>query len=237
MPSRRQFVRASGATAATIATAGVAAAERDAYEPKPDYVSLTYDESELKRTRPYLVTSHLDFKPTKLYAWVATSTERDTRMHCYWAYYLSQHGYTSSDSHQYDREPVYMQVDEDTGDVQRVLVDGYHYLVGTYETPDLVDDAHPTLYVQKPHHFYTETTQEGELVELADMADRYGPWIDNGWDVDQESVVHPWTVESRGHWWKDTAAGVSTNAAYWDTMLGLGQRAGLNIGGAQESDL
>jgi len=90
---RRRFLQATGTAAATLATAGVVSADhRATYESQPDYVDLVFDRDALEQYQPYIVTRHLDVKPTATYAWIADSTERDTRMYCYWVYWTTQHG-------------------------------------------------------------------------------------------------------------------------------------------------
>lgn len=238
MISRRQYLQTIGITTATLATAGVVSADhRAVYEDQPEYVDLVYDQTVLETYNPYMVLRTLDIKPTDVYGWVATSTERETNMACYWVYYVSQQGATSADSHQTDREPVYVEYDPDTGNVQSVHVDGYHYMLRSYPSVELEGETHPTLHVVNPWHFYRETTEVGETLTVEDMHEKYGPWIDNGWNVHRRSVVDPWTVTSRGHWWPDAVGSVSPNAVYWGAMLDVARISGSNIGGAEEADL
>jgi len=232
---RRRFLKAASATAATLATVGRVSAAT--YQDQPEYVSLTYDLPTLETYRPYLVTRHLDIKPTAVYGWVADSTERETDVACYWVSYVTQQGVTSADSHQYDREPIYVEFDSETGEVQQVLVDGYHYLVKTYPgSLTLENDTHPVLHIVKPWHFYRQTTDLGELPAIEDMHDKFDPWVSNDWNVHKESVVNPWRVENRGHWWPDLVAGFSVNGTLWNAMLTAAQTTGFDFGGAQASD-
>jgi hypothetical protein len=240
MPSRRQFLRACGATAATIATAGVAAADhREPYEEQPEYVDLVYDEGYLREYQPYVVTRHQDVEPSKQYGWVATNTERGTDMLCYWNYYVTQYGITPLDSHESDREPIYVEVDSETGDVEAVHVDGYHYLLKSYPTSaiELKNDRHPLLYSVDKWHFFRATSEEGEQMTLTDMHEKYGPWLDNDWKVHRKSVVDPWGVKPRGHWWKDSAAGVSVIKASVSGAKAASSAPFVSFGGAEASDL
>jgi hypothetical protein len=238
MPTRRQFLTGLGATATALAATGPAAAQTsDPYAPQPDYVTLSYPDSELETYRPYLVTRHLNVRPTDLRAWKATSAEQDTSVYCYWANYVTQTGFTSADSHVDDREPVYVFVDQ-SGSVERVVVDGYHYLAAEYPDPPTTGDTHPTLHVNAPYHFYYATNEIGDgSVPIRDMHDRYEGWVDNGWQVHKESVVRPWNILSRRHWWADGLGGVAYNATYWSLLLDIGQTVGLDLGGAQQADL
>ncbi|MFC7134325.1 MULTISPECIES: twin-arginine translocation signal domain-containing protein [Salinibaculum] len=237
MLSRREFLTTI-ATGGAVAGAGtVTASQLDPYETQPDFVTISYDEDFLSEYQPRLVTRTLDVKPSKMYAWRVDSTERSTTMACYWTYYVTQQGLSGADSHLYDREPVYVEVDE-TGAIESVHVDGYHYLLKSYPSAvPTTGETHPTLKAVNPYHFYVATTEVGETVDLADMHDRYGPWIRNGWNVHEPAVLNPWKVKSRKHWWPDGTFGYSRRAFYWDTLLGISQSTGIDVRGAQESDL
>lgn len=235
MVTRRKFLTGLGSAAAVAVATGVASGA-DPYDPKPEYVDLTFQKSELETYRPYLVTRNLDVAPTDLRAWKATSTEQDTDCFAYWANYVTQKGVTSADSHVDDREPVYVFVRD--GGVERVVVDGYHYLAATYTNPSLAGETHPLLHVNNPYHFYTSTDEVGnDSVPIRDMADRYEGWIENGWSVHRETVVRPWNIRSRGHWWADGLGGVAYNASYWETLLNVSQAIGIDIAGAQQADI
>jgi acyl transferase domain-containing protein len=130
---------------------------------------------------------------------------------------------------------VYVEVD-DTGAVQSVHVDGYHYLVKSYPEPLTTDGGRPTLRAADDYHFYTATQDVGEDTAMYDMADRYGPWIRNGWSVHEPAVLNPWTVKTRGHWW-DESYGVSAEAVYWRSLLKASESTGIDFAGAAASDL
>lgn len=175
------------------------------YEYQPGHVSLTYDETLLKRYRPRLEVSHLDVQPDYLYGWIATSSERNTDMACYWAWYTAgQTGLTDRDTHVPDREPVYVEFSPSSGEVLRVLYDEIHYTVGSTSTPPIHDVTHPKLHVINPWHNYELLNDgDGRDIDLNNMHDAYEGWLANGWNVHRPSVVDPWIVSSRGDWWPD----------------------------------
>ncbi|MFW5938323.1 MAG: hypothetical protein ACOCSN_05195 [Halanaeroarchaeum sp.] len=237
---RRSFLRRSVAVAGSLALsssalAGSVTAETDPYDAQPEHVSLVYDESLLEEHVPRLVMSHLDVSPTAAYSWIATSTEHSTDFYCYWVYYAYQEGYTEYDSHETDREPVLVEVNQDD-EVVAVYYDAYHYLRNDPGTAP-VRDGHPTLRIQKPHHFYTATTAIGDMPDIGDLHEYYDAWIDNDWRVYRPAVVDPWSMASREHFWRDASAGVSFNAVYWRSLLAASSVPGIDFGGASDSDL
>ncbi|WP_049991476.1 hypothetical protein [Natrinema salifodinae] len=206
------------------------------YDSQPEYVDLVYDEVALEQYQPYLVTRHLDVKPTVAYAWVADSTERETRMYCYWVYWTVQHGLSPFDSHQHDREPILVEVDPETDEIEGVVVDGYHYLAKQYPTVPTEDGTHPLLRPTHKWHFYTTTTEVGEFVPLESMHTKYTAWMDNGWLADPKTVTVPWRIKERRHWWDEGRDSVSMNRLFYSSLLNASQITGLNIGGAQATD-
>lgn len=226
---RRQFLKATAATAAAPVVLGRRGQAADPYAAKPDHVSLEYDEATLQKYRPRLITRHLEIKPSYLYGWVARSNEFDTEIACYWAWYEGQQASVQAASHRADREPVYVVFDPDSGDVQEAVVDGYHYFAARY-TGDAVpfqdgDEYRPTFHVQKPYHFYSGGGDGGEDVDLKDMNDRYPDWWKNDWHVHQRSVVVPWVMtgsNGRSDWWPDDVGSWSYEAALRDAYYTVG---------------
>jgi hypothetical protein len=200
---RRTFLKT--ATAAALGGSVVSRALAATYDGQPDHVTLQGTDTApqlLDQYRPRLVLRDVEITPEALYAWRATSSEYQYDWFVYFAYYVYQEGISAEDSHFPDREPVYVGVNDD-GEIAKVVYDQYHYLAGTTLSPALDDDGRPLLQVIEPWHPYTPTTELGQLVEIADLHDRYQPWLDTGWGVDPESVVDPPRVVERGHWWDD----------------------------------
>lgn len=208
--SRRQVLRRGGqvlatGTGATLVTSTAAAEHREPYDEQPEHIELHgygNADGELDTYRPWLDLTDLEIRPTKLYCWRATSSLFTERCYCYWCWYPEgQTGFSSEDSHVPDREPVYVFVNSDDT-VDRIVFDRYHYLVGVNVSPPTYLETHPTLRVIAPWHPYRTTTTVGsEAPELDDLHDIYSGWLANGWTVDEESVLDPWHVERRGHWW------------------------------------
>jgi hypothetical protein len=220
--SRRELLRAIGRglkpASVVGALAGYSAVAYGKYPTQREFETITgYDNAtaELDRYRPYFDLSGLDIRPTDLYCWRTTSTERETTMLSYWAWYpAGQSGVSSEDSHVPDREPVVVEVNPDTEEVVAVYYDAIHYSVGRLTAPTLTDGDHPVLRVVKPWHNYEPLADADAATadpDLADLTDIYGAWVDNDWSVHRRSVVAPWEAASRGHWWPDTAGGRFNN--------------------------
>lgn len=243
--TRRDVLRRAGATVAalgsTAATIGQPALAATAYDRQPDHVRLSFDAAMLERFQPQVVIDGLDVSPSRWFAWVARSSEHDTLVACYWAFYESQTGLTSADSHRLDREPVYVFVDEATGRVTEIVADGYHYLALTLRgETHTVDGTHPHLTIVPPWHFYrgvTASDGDATTLDIDDLHDRYDGWIGAGWDVDRRSVVDPWTIQARGHWWADDVLGLSLERRYYAALLSAGSMVPFDLFGADSSDL
>jgi hypothetical protein len=235
--SRRRFLASAGTVLAGSATASSVVAQSDAYSAKPDHVDLVYDRSLLERFRPLLVTGHLEYEPTALYSWVATSPEYDTLVCCYWADYVNQEGLTTFDSHQGDREPVQIFLDKQTLDVERVVVDGHHYIAAQFAPEQLAFDGDQIkLRVVKPWHFYQLTDTAGVNVDLGNMVDKHPTYIANGWSADKRTVTVPWRIRQRGHWWDNSASG-EWNRFFYSSLLDIQSAAGVSFRGASASEL
>ncbi len=226
--TRRGFLRLAGTAMAGGVILGTAAADRP-YDRQPSHVTLDgYSEAPdaLEQYQPRVVTRALDITPDAMYCWRATSAEYNgSAWYAYWMWYpAGQEGATNADSHVPDREPIIVEVNEDTGELVRVLFDRLHYFtVATTPTTD-----RPRLHAINPWHNYRETTEEGTLVELRDMHDRYEEWLTLNWTVDQRSVVDPPHVTSRGHWWPANDLGFSSTALSTRAVLAL-RDAGLEV--------
>ena len=244
--NRRQFLVRTGSTLTGAVTGSIAVtgtASASAYSSQPDEVTLKYDEARLKQYRPLLITEALDpdLQTPVLNSWVATHETRDTFVCCYWSWYPEQRGYSSADSHRPDREPVYVFVDELTGEVTKVVYDGWHYIAATDLDPRIHDAFHVQLYVIYPWHPYRRPKSErnksaGQYLKLRNMHDAYEVWLGEGWDVNPPTVVDPWSINSRGHWWSDALdATVRRRLAF--TELFITRVTPINLRAGEESDL
>lgn len=224
MMNRRTFLKLAGASAASLGTVGVTAAE---YDTQPRHVTIEYEsvKDELLKYRPLLDLSEVAIRPddrNPIYAWKHSSPEwdgGDTVYYSYWIWYSDgQRGVSDADSHVPDREPVVVEVDEPSGDVKAVHYDTYHYLVGSDYSPTIYrqdGQQSPAMHVIEPWHNLrpSSSTERGELLDLSDMDDVYEAWLANGWEAHRLSVLAPEEVKYRGNWWADSALGFNFNGA------------------------
>jgi hypothetical protein len=236
---RRTFLRRATATPASIAAVGTVAA-KGPYPNQSSDVALEFDRPLLERFAPLLDTTEIDdaLDPPRLYSWVARSDTYDTTVLAYWAYYPYQDGYSGEDSHVPDREPFYVHLDA-SGSVERVVYDGYHYLVARDGSPTL-SDGRPWYHVIAPWHPYRrpdpdESPSSATVPPVRNLHDVYEAWTSAGWAVHRPSVVVPWRVERRGHWWSTSPQG-----RYERLLAGVGlslSEAGVEWYAGTESDL
>lgn len=248
--TRREFLR-SGVVTATVAGLGLdLSGDASATDPDqfphtsaiPEHVSLTFDESWLARYRPRLSMSSADrelFLTTR--AWKASSPEYDTDVGVYWQTYVGQNGVTSYDSHKGDHEPVYVFVDDSSGDVQHVAASVYHWLKGS-APPGVVPMAeatHPALRVIEPWHqhtaattdagFYPEVTPLGTSTDIAnpDATTVFEAWLENGLagDLGVGVVTEPWSIQARESWWRRDLGPISWTSLYVSArrLAGIGE--------------
>lgn len=217
MPSRRKFIQQLAATGVGL---GVLSTTASGSHPstKPSHVTLTYDQTALQRYRPKLELAPEDRdRLLGVHGWIATSAEYGYDWYVYFSEYSHQSGVTSYDSHLGDREPAYVAVDPDTGEVQRLVYSGYHWLAAraSGSTIPLADDTHPALRVINPWHHYTlGAPDQGQYFEVQDLNDVFEPWLQNGLEQDLafRSVTSPATMRERSNWWQDDVGGLSLTA-------------------------
>jgi hypothetical protein len=229
--SRRQFLASTaGAFVGVRVTSGrVAADHRDA---KPEHVTISYTESTLSAFQPLLdLTEEDKSRLLGQYAWTATSPEHDTDCHVYWTAYTHQSGVTEYDSHYGDHEPAYVFVDSQTGEIQEVVASIYHWLRGRALASGLriENETNPVLGVITPWHQYTAPAPQEDPTrpELSNLDNAFDDWLANGLEEALEPgvVVNPWRMQGadgRGHWWRDTVASISFDAAYMRILRTIG---------------
>lgn len=208
-------------------------------------MTLAYDEPWLRQYQPVL-----DLQPTDrrkllgIYAWKATSPEYDTDVGVYWASYSHQEGVTSYDSHYGDREPAYVFVDSESGEIERVVASVYHWLAG-HAIPPTTDAGRPRLKVINPWHQYSAAPSSASTIqpdlqslgtgtELADdgIQTEFEQWLANGLDTDLGvgTVVKPWTMRGRESWWRRGIADYSLTEEWVSIRrrIGIGQTGDLD---------
>lgn len=237
MPTRRQYL-ASLAAAGTLTTAGTAAADHT--DRQPAHVTISYDETVLDTYKPLLARSQAAReKYLGLYGWVAESPEEATKVCVYWSYYSHQDGASQYTSHRGDHEPVAVEVNTDTGDVERIRASIWHWQKGEV-TPDAapMDGTNVKLRVIDPHHAYT-AARESDTVEDLDVKDLTATWDDtlaNGLedDVVPGASYNPWIMQRESDWWRAGSFGLPSIEAL---VTSATQRFNATIGGGTVGSL
>lgn len=262
--SRRGLLRygASIATGATTLTTTSGVVRGDHPQHRPEHVSLSFPRNWLETYRPRLDLHPSrdnpdDSTPEALFAWRASSTEHETDVAVYWAAYTFQAGKSpfGTDSHYGDREPVYVFVENDTGEITEVVYSAYHHLRGRITDPPVYDGTHPEFMVVTPwHHYSCGTVRDGEFVDVeslgtsADLDDpsvetEFETWLsDDGFHghLAPGTVVNPWQMggaTGRQHWWREGRDGINLNRLYYSAILAVSNRVPyVNYHSAAESD-
>lgn len=213
MPTRRAVL--AGIATGVAGSVGMVSASHP--DTQPGHVTITYDQDALHTYRPKLKLEQDDEDALLgLHGWIAKSNEYDYDWYVYFAEYSHQEGATSYDSHLSDREPAYVGVDPDTGDVQRLVYSGYHWLAARAQGSAIpMDDTHPALRVINPWHHYTLSDPDrGRLYEVKDLNEVFEAWLSNGLEDDLafRSVTGPATMRERSNWWQDDIGGLSITA-------------------------
>lgn len=252
MHSRRDIVR-RGATVGLAATGLVGAATAPAaadhedgeWRAKPRDVTIEYDQPWLEQYEPRLLTD----RETRdrfigLYAYAVRGDGYDYDVACYWAQLTHQDGVSflglfEADSHLGDHEPVYVYVEPDTGEIDRVVYSTYHHFPGevTPSTARVVQDRHPdhdthvVLRVSNKWHNYSaaiDSDATGAFLGLEDWVSVRDSWLEHGFyeETADEAIEDPETMRTRKAWWDDDTR---------DYKYGeLAHRVGLR--GAEQSD-
>jgi len=232
MPTRRQFLTATGSAAVglSLGSQPVAADHADA---QPEYVSIAYEPDVLDTYAPVF---DIDLEDRELlddlYGWVARAPadEHDTFVCCYMMKYRLQEGWIGpEDSHRGDHEPVQIEVDRDTGEVVRVRASIYHWIKGevTGEAAPFADDGTSVrLRVFNPYHHYTAAAPDAqtERFDVEDLTEIYDAILANGLEtaLAPGAFRNPWLMRSRGDFWRRGAFGVSTDAMFVELLQSVG---------------
>lgn len=244
---RRDVLRGLAATTGAVSVSS-APASADSHWPwqttsddpdhlgaKPDHVTLSFPRDLIERYRPLLEIRHLNVRPAKQYAWLATSPEYNHDVYCYWTWYTHQEGLTAKDSHFGDREPLYCFVDKSTGDVEFVVYSAYHWMANR-ALPTLHQETHPQLRVASRWHHYILTGEKGQFVDVDPLDNVFEDWLRNGWAeaLAVGAAQDPALLKTRESWWRrgtGRAFGINTNEVLAKAYLGL------NVRGAGDTDL
>lgn len=246
MMDRRAFLATAGATVSVTGSATAATSYR---EEQPEDVHLVYDETALKELEPSLITRNLEIQPNRILGVIATTGndnlnetgEEETNVACYWLEYPVQEGFTASDSHLGDHEPIYVEYTPSPSgpEIEQVMYTGYHWLTARNRAPPTSEDdsgaEHPTFEVAKKYHHYVTSSESGRLVSdtegMTNLHDHLQQWLDNGWPVHVPAVVNPWIMRWRGSWWENGRFGIRIMEIFYRSLLKSGLRGG------EETDL
>jgi hypothetical protein len=224
-------LRGAGGVLAGSLVVGTAAADHP--DAQPTYVDITYEPDVLDTYAPVFDIAPEDReKLDGLYGWVARAPadERDTFVCCYFMKYTLQEGWLGpTTSHRGDHEPVQVEVNRETGDVTCVRASVYHWLKGESDAagvPFADNDTSPRLRVFTPHHHYgaAAPTAATERFDVEDLTEIYDAMLANGMEGDlyPGAFRNPWVMRNRGHFWRDTAAGLSIDAAIASALAAVG---------------
>lgn len=242
--TRRQVLRGAGATAVaglgTATFSGPTAAQASQYDVPSDYTQ-SFDREFLERYQPLLVTSSPEVRSNLMGMWgyKVTSPDSDYAVAAYWAKYATQAGLSipltdiviGADAHAGDHEPVYLYVDEVTGEVDRVVATGYHHFAmevsgeNAHLTKDRDPDreTHVSLDVVDPwHHYQLVEGDRGFFPDLYDWTAARDNWVRDGiYDTTAlYAVDNPYVMLERDSWWdRDT-----TDYQFAKLWLALGLR-------------
>lgn len=248
---RRVFLQASGsaAVAATVSAtvgltlAGTVVADHD--DAQPEEVTIYYDREYLETYRPLLQLSYeASDLLNDLYGWVATHEQYDTNVCVYWAEYVKQNAsragewlFGGIDGHVGDHEPVQVEVNASTGEVERVRASIYHWLIGRNTTPGpLLEDTNPRLKVIDPWHQFSAAEPDAAVQELPveNLGDVWDAWLANG----MESAVvpgasrNPWRMRQEPDFWRQGNYGLPVEgkrAAEFGRFLDYGTVGSLEV--------
>lgn len=258
MPTRRRVLQSLPAVAlGSLTLTGTASA--DHRQSVASHVDIRYDQSEMERYRPKVVDPprpRNDEQAQQWYGWTVVSGEYEYTAHVYFMYYSVQRDGGLAD-HRFDREPVYVFVDEEIGEVKEVVYTAYHWLAEQTTSPPTVaegDGEHPTLRIVAPYNHYVLTEErdvEHYPVDPLGTADgqpftqdgetTFETWLATGWEDDLEPgvVTNPSRMRERESWWRDGRETLFTRnwARLQVRLASIGVDSPRIVGGAPESDL
>ncbi|PCR88686.1 hypothetical protein [Natrinema ejinorense] len=261
MHSRRDVLAGLGAVAVGGLSATTATAQTDGSYPhadaKPAGATIEFDEAWLESYQPLLRTDLLEVTPTSLYGFRARSEGEATDVAVFFAHYPTQRGVTNRDSHYLDREPFYVFVDSETGEIDSVAYSAYHWLANVEQRPPTYSSEtgeHPTaLVVTNWHHYVLDSSywvfddSRRDFLEIRDLQSVHSPhledgstaWLDNGWadTLRVGAVLDPWIMQDAPDWWQDDIGRFSVEALARRAYLAASRTPGINIAGAGQTDL
>lgn len=254
--TRRQFCRRAAGVVGGAAALATTATAQSVPEFDPDGVATAdYPEDLLRDYQPLAVASidAID-QCSGIYAWRAKpSAEAETDLEAlyYWFPYSHQRSFTdrlslrifssaAPDAHFLDHEPLIVYRDPDTGDVEEVVMSGYHHFATVRSGADLPlaasrrdDPTHVRVRIVSPHHhfnFHDGSRDAGLLASAVGI----NSWLDvrDGWYADgvydasaQPAVDDPYAMRGREMWWAEGTSD-ARNARRWLSIAPDGMSLG-----------
>lgn len=209
---------------------------------KPDDVEIHWDGYRLWKYQPLLkmdATTRKRFDG--LYGYVATSDEKDTDVMCYWSKTETVKslpaGNQNLSSNVGDHDPIYVFVNNETGEVDRIVYSGYNLDAAEVQPSEdqLKQDrvgspTHATFTVVSGWHHYRHTPDNiGHFVELKSWPEVRETWLNNNFSLDAAAVENPWELQNQSDWRSDD--GLVSLTGIW---LGIGEKLGWY--GAENTD-
>lgn len=209
---------------------------------KPDDAEIVWDEWRLRKYQPKL---QMDSETRKrfdgLYGYVATSESEDTDVLCYWSKVKRVGslpiGNDKLGSAIGDHDPIYVFVDPETDEIERIVYSGYN-LDAAEVRPNEEDleqgrvdaSTHATFTVASGwHHYRYAPDKTGHFTELKSWPAVRDTWQSNNFGPDTAAVENPWQLATASDWRANDGWFSLT-----DIWLNLGQRLGWY--GADEID-
>lgn len=253
MYSRRQVLAGATAVAGTVlggTASSVTATDDGDWENAGDTIHRSDDLEQLRRYMPFLRISRESQKELiGFYGWKAESPDHDTDVFYYWARYTHQDaaadqftlldralGVLASDAHLWDHEPSAIYVNQETGEVEKAIVTGYHHypIEIDGENAPLIEDrvdgreTHLSLTVVDPwHHYMFDHDERGTDVTNFAVFESWlevrSAWQANGFydNSSAAAIDNPWTLkDGREMSWWDESTRDARAAKLWH-MLGL----------------
>lgn len=209
---------------------------------KPDNAEIVWDEYRLRKFQPLLEMGQATReKFDGLYGYVATSENEDTDVLCYWSKVSDGEslpvGSDTLGSAIGDHDPIYVFVDSETDEIDRIVYSGYNLDAAEIRpgTDDLEqrradEPTHATFTVVSGWHHYKHTPDaSGHFTALKSWSAVRETWRNNNFSPDTAAVENPWQLETESDW--------RANSSFFsltDIWLSLGKRLGWY--GADETD-
>lgn len=199
------------------------------WDAKPEDVEITWDEYYLRQYQPKVRLPQQSRSGVKgMYGYVAEDENEDTDVLCYWLHLDRFDSLPGGDlgSDLGDHEPIYVFVDRESGEVDRIVYSAFHWEAGEVE-PDEDDletsrtnfPTHATFEVTETwHHYRFNPERDGEFVELKAWPEVRDTWVANNFGASATATQNPWEMLETDTWREESwvsLAGVYIRFGQW----------------------